>query len=74
MLGVLMRSMMMTEYEVNVPVIWTEHGRHDYIVKANSYEEAIKLAKEGKYDQVYSKTYGPDNVEEFWDEAEVATL
>jgi len=63
---------MMTEYEVTVPVTLTDRGRYDYIVKANSPEEAIKLAKEGKHEYVYLKVYGNEDIEYFWDEARVA--
>ena len=67
-----MRNTTMTEFEVTVPVMLTDRGRIDYIVKANSYEEAIEQAKEGRYEAMYLKVYSSDNVEYFWEEARVA--
>jgi len=64
----------MNEYEVTVPTISEENGRNDYLVKANSPEEAIKAVQEGKAEQVWYKSYGIENEIELWDEARVEKL
>jgi len=64
----------MNKYEVDVPGHGIENIKYTYYVEANSYEEAIQLAKESKYSDVYFKSYGTNNYEEHWDEARVSTL
>jgi len=64
----------MNEYEVQVSTIAEEHGRNDYIVKANSSEEAIQAVKEGKAETVWYKSYGFENEIELWDEVRVKKL
>ena len=64
----------MNEYEVKVPTVSEEHGRNDYIVKANSPEEAIKVAQKGKAEVVWYKYYGNENEIILWDEARVEKL
>jgi len=64
----------MNEYEVKVSTVSEEHGRNDYIVKANSPEEAIKAVQEGKAEVVWYKSYGIENEIELWDEVRVEKL
>jgi len=64
----------MNEYEVKVPVVSKEHSRNDYLVKANSPEEAIKVAQKGKAEQVWYKYCGNENEIILWDEARVEKL